>query len=82
MQAEGRQAKEPRKALGAKLGVSMETIKNWESGRVTPNRKFWPAIRGLIRDVRVVPPPSKFEGQALRVLLAERCASVTPCHRS
>jgi DNA-binding XRE family transcriptional regulator len=55
-----------RKALGTKLGVSTETIKNWEAGRVTPNKKFWPAIRTLIRDVRVVPPPDATKGQAPR----------------
>ena len=65
------QAKLTRKALGTKLGVSMETIKNWEAGRVIPNRKFWPAIRGLIKDVRVDSPRSKFQGQALHILPVE-----------
>ena len=58
------QAKLTRKALGAKLGVSMETIKNWEAGRVIPNKRFWPVIRSLIKDVRVDSPPSGFKGQA------------------
>ena len=60
------QTKITRNALGAKLGVSMETIKNWEAGRTTPNKKFWPAIRALIMDVRVVPPPPAIKGQAAR----------------
>jgi hypothetical protein len=60
------QAKLSRKALGAKLGVSMETIKNWETGRVLPNNKSWPAIRGSIKGVRVVLPPHATKRQALR----------------
>jgi DNA-binding XRE family transcriptional regulator len=33
--------------LAVKLGVSLGTLKNWEFGRTHPNRKSWPAIRGL-----------------------------------
>ena len=76
------QAKLTRKALGTKLGVSMETIKNWEAGRVIPNKRFWPAIRGLIKDVRVVPPPPGFKGQAPRSSPAESPFSVAALSRS
>jgi DNA-binding transcriptional regulator YiaG len=34
--------------LAAKLGVSLDTLKNWEFGRTHPNRKSWPVIRALL----------------------------------
>jgi len=34
--------------LAMKLGVGLGTLKNWEFGRIHPNRKSWPAIRTLL----------------------------------
>lgn len=34
--------------LATKLGVSLDTLKNWEFGRTYPNRKSWPTIRALL----------------------------------
>ena len=45
--------------LAAKLGVSLKTIKNWESGRSKPTREFWPTIQQLIMAITVDPPPSE-----------------------
>jgi DNA-binding XRE family transcriptional regulator len=35
-------------ALGKQIGASVETIKNWESGRTLPQKQFWVAMRSII----------------------------------
>jgi len=36
--------------MAAKLGVSLKTIKNWEAGRSSPARQFWPTLQQLVID--------------------------------
>jgi DNA-binding XRE family transcriptional regulator len=47
------------RTLAATLGVSLETLKNWEQGRATPNRRSWPAIAALFwgRECHGFAPP-------------------------
>ncbi len=35
-------------AFAKQIGASIESVKNWESGRTVPVRQFWPAIRSVL----------------------------------
>jgi hypothetical protein len=36
------------KALAKQIGTSIESVKNWESGRAMPIKRFWPGIRLIL----------------------------------
>lgn len=43
-----RQSSLTQEALATQIGASIESIKNWEAGRVRPVKQFWPAIRSIL----------------------------------
>ena len=38
-------------ALALRLGVTEDTIQNWESGRRTPHRFIWPKLAEMERSI-------------------------------
>jgi DNA-binding transcriptional regulator YiaG len=46
-----RQSRLTQEAFAKQIGASIESIKNWESGRTLPVKQFWSAIRSILATV-------------------------------